>query len=90
MASYREATIKGKAAQRGIVEQRPIGGRSKRERPVIVEHCYLKPEPGDVLQGLFKYGVWRKWGAYRTTAEAEAMIVQQKRKYKWMDFRIRP
>lgn len=82
--SYREMTIAGKAAQRGIVEQRPTGGKSKRPRMVVVEMRYthgdLKIFPRD----------WRKYGSYRTPKEAEAVIDQQMRKYNWMELRIRP
>ena len=80
MTTYRESTNAGKAAKRGITEQRQAPGKNKRPRPVVVESRGT---------GILNRG-WRRWGSYRTTAEADAMISQAERKYHWSEFRIRP
>lgn len=80
MTTYRESTNAGKAAKRGIAEQRQAPGKNKRPRPVIVESRGL---------GVLNWG-WRRWGSYRTTAEAETMIANAGRKYPGTEFRIKP
>lgn len=80
MSTYRESTNAGKAAKRGINEQRHAPGKNKRHRPVIVESRST---------GILNHG-WHRWGAYRTVAEAEAVIDNASRKYGWTEFRIKP
>ena len=75
--SYREDCNDAKAARRGLVDQRPIGGRSKREKPVIVEYrCtaeWANKAPWSKRD-------WRKFGAYRNKSEAEKVVTSQTRK----------
>lgn len=40
MGTYKETTLAGKAAQRGIVEQRELRPRSKKARPVAWRQCW--------------------------------------------------
>lgn len=80
MSSYQESTNAGKAARRGIAEQRQGPGKNKRPRPVVVESRRT---------GLLNRS-WRRWGSYRTSAEAETMIANAGRKYPWAEFRIKP
>lgn len=80
MSSYRETTIAGKAAKRGIVEQRPVASKSKRPRPVVVEYRRAGNLPHD----------WRSWKSYRTAAEAEMAMAGMVRKYTWNEYRIKP
>lgn len=83
MRSYREDCNHAKAARRGEIEQRPVGRRAKREKPVIVEARHPN--------GPFKsWRTWRKWKAYGTVAEAETARDNLARKYASMEFRLRP
>jgi len=85
MSSYREQGLKAKAARLGIVDQRGAPGKSKKSRPVIVEHRYA---PGHRFSG--KDRVWSKSGSYRTTAEAEMAMAALTRKYYFYEYRIKP
>ena len=87
MTTYREASNNAKAARLGITDQRPVGTRSKRERPFVIEFCKRLP-PGSSRPA--KAATWRKWGAYRTEAEALRTMEQQARKYSCYEFRLRP
>lgn len=86
MSTYREATIAGKAAKRGIVEQREQPQRSKKTKPVIVES---RRAPDDA-RGKWLNREWHKWGAYRTESEADMAIATLERKYRWLEFRRQP
>ena len=79
MTSYREASNNAKAARLGIVEQRPVGTKSRRDRPFVVECRFPKRED--------KF--W-KWGSYRTESEAQRVIDTQARKLPFYEFRMKP
>lgn len=83
MGDYREATNAGKAAQRGIVDQRERPQRSKKSRPIVVECRRCDSPPG----------VWGKWGNYIDTKAAEQTIAAKQRHSYYSrvyEFRIRP
>jgi hypothetical protein len=81
MGTYKETTIAGKAAQRGIVEQREQPQRSKKDRPIIVEMRRREP-----------LGKWGKWKAYINLRSAEQGIASKNHGFwsKNYEFRIRP
>lgn len=90
MTSYREAGNNAKAARLGIVEQRPVGTKSKRDRPFIVEN---RIKPDSRVAEAFKSSSWMnwgKWGSYRTEAEAQRVIDTQARKLPFYEFRMKP
>lgn len=90
MTSYREASNNAKAARLGIIEQRTVGTRSRRDRPFVVEY---RINPGSRMADAFKSSSWTnwgKWGAYRTEAEARRVIESQARKYPSYEFRMKP
>lgn len=88
MGTYRETTLAGKAAQRGIVEQRERQPRSKKSRLVVLE-CRQ-------ITALFGGRVdkdWRKWASYPTLGAAEKSLQTKQRPgfySKYYEFRIRP
>lgn len=87
MQSYREDCNDAKAARQGIVDQRPLVPKAKKDRPVIVQsrrhkRCAL-PQSLVSLE-------WRKWGSYRTVEEAQKVIDLQSRKLSELwEFRIK-
>lgn len=88
-ASYREQIVAAKQARVGVKDQRPVGSRSKRERPFVIEYR-MKPRT-DGLQQLFpRSTVWRKWGAYRTLTEASAALDNLQRKDSFNEYRHKP
>lgn len=88
MSSYREQSLKAKAAREGIVEQRASPGKNKKPRPIIVE---LRMKTKDPMARFFTNShKWRKCGAYRNEAEARAAMDQQSRKYSFYEYRLKP
>lgn len=89
--SYREDCNRAKAAREGIIEQRPARKVGKKDKPIIVE--YRRTEKWianlDPAMTIFDRD-WRRWGSYRTTAEAKKMIADQNRKRDLWEFRIKP
>ena len=83
MSSYREQGLQAKAARIGIVEQRPIGTKSTRQRPFVLECRPSNPKSERAQQ-------WRKWGKYRTEAEALRTRDIQARKLAFNEWRIKP
>jgi len=85
MSTYRETTIAGKAAQRGITEQRELPQRSKKARPIVVEYRGQN--------GLMRTPNWTKWGSYSTVRAAEQTVAQKRRSAyysAYYEFRIKP
>lgn len=88
MTSYREASNNAKAARLGIIEQRTVGTRSRRDRPFVVEY---RLKPRDSFARSFKSMTkWSKWGAYRTQEEADQTMAAKQRKYPFYEFRMKP
>lgn len=88
-ASYREQIVAAKEARVGVKDQRPVGSRSKRERPFVIEYR-MKPRT-DGLKHLFPRSMmWRKWGAYRTLDEASAALDTLQRKNSFNEYRHQP
>ncbi len=73
--SYREECIDARSAREGILDQRPIGSRNKRARPVVIESRLVNDSRDPLLKQLFPND-WERHGAYRTATEADAMIAQ--------------
>lgn len=88
-ASYREQNVAAKEARVGVKDQRPVGSRSKRERPFVIE-CRIKPRTDGLQQLSPRSPVWRKWGAYRTLDEATAALENLQRKYPFKEYRHKP
>lgn len=87
MSSYREQSSEAKDKRRGILEQRAVGGRSRKDKPVVVED---RIAPGHPLANSFPaWGEWSKFGRYRSVDEAQRVIDQQSRKFPFMEFRIK-
>jgi hypothetical protein len=88
MSDYRESCNLAKAKRAGIIEQRPLTPKTKKDKPVIVQsrrhkRCTL-PRSLVTLE-------WRKWGSYRTAEEAQKVIDMQSRKHSELwEFRIKP
>lgn len=85
MGTYKETTVAGKAAQRGIIEQREQPQRSKKVRLVVVEVRSIE-------HSLLRYPDWCKWAAYPTLKAAEQTIASKQRSAyysKYYEFRIR-
>lgn len=91
MGTYRETTLAGKAAQRGIVEQREQPQRGKKKRTVVVEFREIRKRRDGAL--LPSPSAWKRWGAYITTAGAQQMVERNARHAyysHYYEFRIRP
>jgi hypothetical protein len=86
--TYREDCNEAKAARQGIVEQRPLAPKAKKDKPVIVQSRRHKR---CVLPKWLAEPEWRKWGSYRTVEEAQKVIDLQSCKLSdlW-EFRIKP
>lgn len=83
MTAYRESSNAAKAVRRGIVEPRPVGGKKRQDKPVIVESRW----PGSPIK------VWREWrksASYADLATAEAAMANQQRKHPRFEYRIKP
>jgi hypothetical protein len=80
--------VKVKEARKGVVDQRPVGGKNKKPRPVILEH---RSRPESPLAKFFPEDTqeWRKWKAYRSEAEAIRAMEKLKQQYHLSEFRIR-
>ena len=82
MSSYREQSLKAKAAKAGITDQREGGTKSQRARPFILEYRPANPKS---LIG----HKWRRWGDYRTEDEANRTMTTQARKYHFYEWRLK-
>lgn len=83
MSEYREESNRAKAARRGIVEQRPVGGKKRQAKQVVVEYRYPNWP--------FKWArEWRKFGAYADTETAQAVIAAKTRSATSAEYRIKP
>jgi hypothetical protein len=90
MSDYRESSNAAKAVRRGIVQSRPVGGKKRQAKDVIVESRYRADAPG--IFGLL-FGAdreWRKHAAYNSPAVAQQAIANLERKYRWSEYRIKP
>lgn len=87
--SYREDCNEAKLAREGIVEQRPIRQKSKKDKPIVVEYrIQTKNTPGWLLS--FRNDKWHKWHSYRNREEAQTAIDNQIRKHSGLwEFRIK-
>ena len=86
--TYREDCLKAKAAKAGIIEQRPVRGKSGKPRPVVLEFRTIPGHPLGSISG--HKNRWLKWKAYRTEAEAQNAAEVQRRKHSTLwEFRIR-
>lgn len=83
MSDYRESCIERQAVRRGIVEPRPVGGKRRQDKPVVVECRYP-------VSGLPMLRGWWKFGSYATTEIAEQTMARQRRKHPSAEYRIRP
>lgn len=85
MSDYSEEQAKFKAVKRGIVEQRPLPNKNKRERPVELEYRT------EFKQLSFLNHDWKTYShRYRTVEEAEMAVKQLNRKYfSWSEYRIK-
>lgn len=79
VSDYKEGCIKAKEVKRGIKDQRRVGGKNKRDRPITLYYTYTKEDWMSKL--LYKNGKWLKWGKYRTMVEAETAMDNLKRKH---------
>lgn len=88
MQSYREDCNDAKLARQGIVEQRPLVPKAKKDKRVVVQSRRHKR---CVLPEWLVEPEWRKWGSYRTAEEAQKVVDLQTRKHSdlW-EFRIKP
>lgn len=86
MSTYKETTIAGKAAKRGITDQREQPQKSKKAKPVVVE-CRRAQ---NLERATWLGKDWKKWGAYRSKAEADMAIAALRRKWVYLEFRIQP
>jgi len=84
VSTWREQGLHAKAVRRGaVVEPRPVGGRSRRPKPVVVEARWS-------IKALGQMGrEWRRFGIYRDLATAEKAIADHKRKHGFYEFRYR-
>lgn len=78
-----EAIAHAKDARRGVVEQKPVGGKKRQARPVIVEYRY----PGFLLPWARE---WSKFGSYADIATAQQVIANKTRTRSHAEYRIRP
>lgn len=74
--TYRQESNEARDSRSGVIEQKPLGRKNKRPRPIIVEVRFL-------------YRGWQKWGSYRDLPTADAALANASRKY-GAEFRIRP
>lgn len=72
--TYRQEAIAAKAARLGITDQRPLPGKNKRPRPVVLQYRDRTK--------------WRRWSEYRNIREAQEAMAQLQRKYWFYTFRI--
>ena len=77
---------KAKDIRQGVIEQRPCGTKSKREKPIVIERRF---HPNCIFPFSMKSREWRTWGRYRTHAEAVKVISGLERKYSYFEFRIK-
>jgi len=80
MTGYREGCLIAKAVKRGIVEQPPGKGKSKRDTPIAVEFR-LVAEKGSFDDWAF--GKWHKIGRYRSHEIADRVIAKDRLKWQW-------
>ena len=89
MSSYREQSLRAKAVRQGATDQRPVGGKSKKPKSVVVECRWLDL---GVLSGIRKdENRWWKFGGYRDKATAEKAMEDHRRKHNggFVEFRYR-
>lgn len=84
--SYRDDCNQAKLAREGIVEQKPIGGKSKRAKPIIVQ--YRTAPDCKLFPAWMHQKKWRKWGSYRTVEEAQKVVRDQLRKHRIWIFQV--
>ena len=82
MSDYRESCNYAKAVKAGIVDPRPVSGKSKRPTPVDLyvfsQFSWCKDN-----------GRWHRYGAFRDEETARTTAAQQARKYRfYLRFRI--
>lgn len=77
-----EGLAKAKNKRRGVLEQQPGKGKSKRDRPITVMHKHT--------EGFYAkhFGGWRKMGVYRDMPAAEQAIRQYQHKHSGVEFQI--
>lgn len=85
MGTYKEQTLQGKAAKRGLTEQREHPSKSKKFKPIVVEARGLS-------RGFLRGTDWHKWGSYTNREVAQQMIDKKMRSSfysKYYEFRIK-
>ena len=82
-----EEKVEAKDKRRGVVEQKPGKGKSKRDTPITV---YYRHKKGLLGLAWLKDPRWRKLGAYRSMTVAQQAMDNYLHKYPdWgTDFRI--
>lgn len=68
MGTYKEESLRAKAAREGIIEQRPLLPKSRKSRPIVVEYR-RRTMPRSAPPG--EWGPWKTWGRYGTVAAAK-------------------
>lgn len=85
MGTYKEQTLQGKAAKRGLTEQREHPSKSKKFKPIVVEARGLS-------RGFLRSTDWYRWGSYTNREVAQRMIDNKMRSSfysKYYEFRIK-
>lgn len=81
MSDYNEEQNKVKNIRRGVIEQRPVPNKNKRDKLVEVEYR--------TSLRLFNSG-WQTYShRYRTVEEAEMAVKVPNRKYSWSEYRVK-
>jgi hypothetical protein len=85
--SYREDCNEAKAAREGIIEQRPVSGKSKRPKSIVVEYR-MSADWAQKFPAWMGGHDWKKWKSYRAVAEAEKAMSDHMRKSGLYEFRL--
>lgn len=80
MGTYKEESLRAKAAREGIVEQRPLLPKARKERPVVLEYRTRKL-PWNAPPG--EWGPWKTWGRYINRSSAQQSMTKRQNE-RWM------
>ena len=85
--SYREDCLDRKRVREGIIEPRPVSGKSDKPKPVVMQFRF---RPNSAL-GMFRTDrPWRKAGTYRDMDTALNTRAKQARKHPYFEYRLKP